>query len=180
MSDWPLRSSMLGHGIEGGFVSTLSALTGLGSVTPASTAWPSANHAFYIPFRLAVPVIVYKMIFGSGVTAGSNNADVGIYDKSGNRLVSSGATAKGNSVETVCDVTDTFLGPGLYYLAMAADGTGNYAMVTPTGTSPVPLQKTRLWGVLQQASAYTLPATATFAASTLAPIPMLVALFRNY
>jgi hypothetical protein len=156
------------------------ALACLNGVAPTSTAWPSANHAFYIPWRVPVPVTVYKMATGSGATTGSNNFDVGIYDCFGNRLVSSGATAKGNSVEHIIDVTDTRIGPGLYYLAMSADNTGNYVMVTPAGTSPVPLQKVRLYGVLQQASAYTLPNPATFAASTQVTIPSVSVWFRYY
>jgi hypothetical protein len=127
--------------------------------------------------RVPVPVTVYKIISGAGLT-GAGNFDVGIYDRNGNRLVSSGATAKGASTEHVLDITDTRIGPGLYYLAMAADGTNNYTMITPSGTSPVPLQKTRLAGVLAAESSYVLPATVTYAACTLAAIPVLTAVTR--
>lgn len=175
MSDWPPVRPLEAYG--GGVISTASALVTL-RVTPTSTAWPSANLAIFIPFTLAVPVTVYKMAMGAGATA-AGNFDIGIYDAAGNRLVSSGATAKGSSVEHILDVTDTVIGPGTYYLAMAADGTNNYAVMVPSGTSPVPLQKTRLAGVMGVASSYVLPATVTYAAATLAPIPLIAAYFRS-
>lgn len=180
MSDWPpVRPFDLEHGAV---ISTGSILGGLSSVSTASTAWPSANLAIGLPFRLAVPKTVYKMATGAGATAGSNNFDIGIYDQFGNRIVNAGATAKGNSVEHIINVTDTVIGPGLYYLVMAADGTGNYVMITPTGSSPVPLQKTRLFGVVNVASAYSsgLPATLTFAAAANVAIPALSAWLRSY
>jgi hypothetical protein len=164
----------------GGVLSTSVALQTLDDTTAASTAWPSANLAIFVPIRIPVPVTVYKMAAGAGLTA-AGNFDVGIYDSSGNRLVSSGATAKGSSVEHIIDVTDTVIGPGVYYLAMSADGTNNYMMKTPSGTSPVPLQKVRLYGVMQMATAYTLPSTATFAAATTAiAVPLIAAYMRSY
>jgi hypothetical protein len=175
MADFPAYSPL--ELFAGGVLSTATSQLGLNQVAPASTAWPSANLAIFIPIRVPVPVTVYKMAIGAGATA-AGNFDVGIYDSSGHKLVSSGATAKGSSTEHIIDVTDTVIGPGLYYLAMSADGTNNYMLVTPSGTSPVPLQKTRLFGIVAMATAYTLPATATFAASTLAPFPSIAAYLR--
>lgn len=178
MSDWPPIRPLEAY--AGGVISTATAIAGYHNasiVALASTAWPSANLAIFVPFRLAAPVIVYKMATGSGTTA-AGNFDIGIYDSAGNRLVSSGTTAKGASVEHIIDVTDTVIGPGLFYLAMSADGTNNYTMLTPSGTSPVPLQKTRLMGIVAAASSFVLPSTVTFAASTFAPIPMIAAYLR--
>lgn len=178
MSEFPqLRALDLTGG--GGVYSTGTALVGLSGTPAASTAWPAANQAIFVPMRLAVPVIVYKMAMGAGLTA-AGNFDIGIYDATGKRLVHSGATAKLSTVEQVIDITDTRLGPGLYYLALAADGTNNYVMVTPSGSSPVPLQKARLWGTLQMATAYTLPDPATFAARDAAVIPAIAAYLRPY
>lgn len=177
MSDFPKQSQFLFHG--GGVLSTAQALLGLQhNVASASTAWPSANRAILVPVRLAIPAIAYKMAIGSGVTA-SGNFDVGIYDSEFNRLVSSGSTAKGNSVESIANITDTPLEPGLYYLALAANGANNYIMQTPSGTSPVPLQKARLMGTLEMASAFALPATITPAARSSAEIPYIAAYLRK-
>ncbi len=110
------------------------------------------------------------MAFGSGLTAGGN-CDVGIYDDQGNRLVSSGATARTASAETICNITDTFLAPGIYYIAMSHDGTSNIAMVLGT------VQRSRWWGVVEMAAAYVLPATATFAAASTATSVPAVAIY---
>lgn len=177
MSDWPAVS--LTSFTQGGFISTNAALSSLANVAAASTAWPSANRALFVPIRLSAPLIVTKLAMGAGATA-AGNFDVGIYDAQGNKIVSSGATAKVASAEQVIDITDTQIGPGLFYLALAADGTDNYTMVTPAGSSPVPLQKARLYGMVQMDTAYTLPATATFAAATAAPVPCIAAYGRAY
>lgn len=150
-----------------------------GAAGGASTAWPAANRAIFVPISVPYPVTVYKLVVGAGATS-AGSFDVGLYDSSGNRLVSSGATVKGAAVEHVIDVTDTRIGPGVYYLALAANGTNNYIMYTPSGTSPVPLQKTRIYGVMQMETAYTLPDPATFAAATAAPYPSLAAYLRDY
>lgn len=172
----PARALDLSQGI---CLSTALSLIGLTSTTPLSVGWPSANLAIFVPIQLAVPVIVYKLAIGAGTTA-TGNFDVGIYDVGGNRIVSSGATAKVANTENILDIADTRIGPGLYYLAMAADGTNNYIMITPSGTSPVPLQKARLYGVMGAATSYVLPATVTFAAAAFAPIPMIAAYLRRY
>ena len=163
----------------GGVISSASMTRGFFVSAPASSAWATANTAIFVPIRVPMPVTVYKLAIGAGSTA-SGNFDVGIYDASGNRLVSSGATAKGASTEHILDITDTVIGPGLYYLALAASGTNNYVFYTPAGTSPVPLQKARLLGCLEMATAYTLPATATFAAMTSANVPLIAAYLRPW
>lgn len=149
-------------------------LGGVHTGNPGSTAWPSADLAIFIPVRVFSPVTVCKLVVGAGSTA-AGNFDVGIYDSSGNRLVASGATAKQASVEQVIDVTDTPLAPGLYYLALAADGTNNYICWVPSTE-----QKTKMMGLLQAASSYPLPATATYAACSNAPIPAIGAYLRSY
>jgi hypothetical protein len=163
----------------GGVYSTATGLSGVNVTASASAAWPSANLAIFVPWQLARRVTVYKLATGAGATA-AGNFDIGIYDAGGNRIVSSGSTAKGSSVEHVIDIADTKIGPGLYYLAMSANGTNNYVLLTPSGTSPVPLQKVRLYGVLNMATAFVLPATATFAAATNGVVPNIAAFLRPY
>lgn len=178
MSDWPAPRNL--DLAVGGTISVASIFSGpITNVAPASTAWPSANLAIFVPFQLTDYQTVTKIIVGAGATA-AGNFDVGIYDSTGNRIVSSGATAKGASTEHIIDITDTALGPGLYYMAMAADGTNNYVMWTPSGTSPVPLQKARLVGVLNVASAYTLPSSVTLAAASSALVPSIALYLRSY
>ncbi len=177
MSDWPQTRAFDISPLDD--LSVATALLGLIHTTSGSTAWPTANLAILVPVRNTFLRVVTKLVIGAGATA-AGNFDVGIYDAGGNRLVSSGATAKGSSTEHVIDVADTVLIPGLYYLAMSADGTNNYQMVTASGTVPLPLQKTRLAGVLNVATSYPLPATLTPAAATVAPVPLILALSRPY
>lgn len=175
MPEWPgLRTPDLR---AGGVLSTAGLLVGYNAATqPGSTAWPAANRAIFVPIRLGYPATVYKLVIGGGTTA-AGNFDVGIYDASGNKLVSSGATAKSASVEHILDITDTVIGPGLYYLALAADGTNNYVAWVP----PAPaIQNARLLGILQAATSYTLPATVTFAACTSGYLPAIAAYLRPY
>lgn len=128
------------------------------SFTPA-TAAPTANLAYFTPFTVYSTITVTKMFVENGSTT-SGNLDVGIYDAGGTKLVSSGTVAQtGASSTQEIDITDTTLRPGLYYLAFAADnGTGSY-MRWGTSNTVNP----RTFGVLSQASACPLPATATFA-----------------
>lgn len=132
-----------------------------------SGAWPSANTAIFIPFGIAAPIVVEKMFIHNGATV-SGNVDVGIYDESGNRLVSSGSTAQaGVSALQVFDVTNTNLYPGRYFLAVTFDNTTGTILVTSMpGTS----QKS--FGVLQRTLAFPLPVTVTFQASSLSPVPL--------
>lgn len=132
-----------------------------------SAAWASANRALFIPFRSVSPFVAKKLFAYNGATA-SGNIDVGIYDHTGRRLVSAGSTAQaGTSALQVFDITDTLIGVGRFYLGIALDNT--------TGTLMrfgVSIQETQLLGVLHQATAFPLPATATFAAANNANVPL--------
>src|SRR5258706_12533704 len=76
-------------------VSTCS-LEALGTLlagqTGASGIWPTANVAIFIPFCLFSPVVATRLFIING-PAGSGNAEVRIYHRRGNRLVSIGSTA---------------------------------------------------------------------------------------
>ena len=163
MADFPTQGITSSH--SGGMISTASELVGLHVTAAASTAWPSINLAIFFPLRLAVPKTVYKLAVGCGTGSG-NNFDVGIYDVAGNRLVSSGATARTATSEVVVDVTDTYLDAGLYYLAVAADSVSTMTCFA-LGTASV----ARLVGAMEAASSYVLPSTVTYAAITGSAVP---------
>lgn len=162
----------------GNVISVASALSGVSVTAPSNAAWTAANRAIYVPVRVPYRVTIAKIIIGAGATA-SGNFDVGIYTKDGTRVVSSGSTAKGSLTEHVVDITDTNIGPGLYYLAMAADGTDAYTQYAFLGSSPLPLQKARIVGALMEESAFPLPATATMVALTAVTLPSIVAVQRS-
>ena len=152
--------------LAGGLISSASLQSGSGAATLVSqgfttltTVWPTANLAFYMNFVLEIPVTVYQISWENGATL-SGNLDVGIYNDAGTRLVSKGSTAQaGVSVRQVADITDTALVPGYYHMAMVFD---NAAATVRCST--LSLRCTRVAAVQQQATAFVLPATATFAA----------------
>lgn len=144
------------------------------SGTTAAT-WPTASMAIYVPIKVRRPVIVKKLAISNGATA-SGEVDLGIYNTAGTRLVSVGGSSQlGTSTEQVFDVTDTTLQPGIYYLAAVLDNTLG-TVVADADAAPLCAS----YGVLTEASAYPLPATATFAIShTLAFYPSVAALLTT-
>lgn len=164
MSDWSVL-----RGFEMDACSVISSknvfMCGGSFSNDGSTAWPLANQAILVPFRVGRPVTICKLGVATGTTP-AGNFDLGIYDEGGNRLVSSGAQAKQASALQVIDIADLLIGPGRYYLAMAADGTNNYFMTNYPLTTP------RMMGVQAASSAYPLPASITWGgvlAGTLVP-----------
>lgn len=147
---------------------------GQGHMTaPGGAAWPSANAAIFVPFRVPVPVTITHLAMGTGTGSGGNY-DQGIYDEAGNLIISTGSTARpGASQESIVDVTDTVLMPGLYYQAMSVDGTTNIVRTPVISATAMPLMGTR-----QMASAFPLPSTATLASQTLAYLPHLAAYLK--
>ncbi len=124
--------------------------------TAASAAWPSSNRAIYIPMYLDSDGVVTQLWTMNGATA-NGDVDMGIYDASGARLTSIGPTAQsGTSAPQVFDITDIYLPAGAYYLARSHSNTTgtNYRMAT---VAPL----LRMFGLLQQASAGTLPSSMT-------------------
>jgi hypothetical protein len=128
-----------------------------------SATYPSANLAIAVPFQTARALQIRKMFWANGTTAGTNSVDVGVYSLNGARLVSGGGTLSvgANTLQEV-DVTDTMLQPGSYYMAYAQNG----VTMTPIMQSLAQSANMRCCGIAQMASAYVLPTTFTFAAST--------------
>lgn len=149
-------------------IHSISAATGtLGG--QGSAAYPGANRAIYIPFRLMNPIRVTQLWQYNGFTA-SGNFDLGIYDAVGTKLVSLGSTAQSGTsqLQIVALGTPVRLGVGLFYMAVAFDGT--------TGTllrTSLSILFCKIVGMAQQAAAFPLPATATFATITSAYIPVI-------
>jgi hypothetical protein len=176
MSDWPKD---LTDQTPFGVLSTAADGSGAAeyamsaSVTfTAGTGWGAANYACYCPVVVRQAITVYQLGWVNGSSV-AGNFDVGIYDKALNRLVSSGSTAQaGTSTVQLADITDTSLPPGLYYLAMSSDtASGNPFLRMAFSAGAVG----RAFGCAQQASAFPLPSTATFAAfgANITQIPLL-------
>lgn len=137
----------------------------------ATAAWPSANLAIFVPVRIGYPYTAVKMFWLNGSSVGTNNVDIGIYDSQGNRLVNSGSTlTAGATGIQVVSITSTILEPGLYYMAMVMDGTTNTTLRAATGGVATPWAA---MGCYQMATAFALPATATFAQMAQLTLPII-------
>lgn len=137
--------------------------------TAGSGAWPAANRALYIPMWIPVPCVATALLWPTGGTS-SNNIDMGLYDYEGVKLVSIGSTAMNGTINDVqiLDITDTPLSAGWVYVAGAADNT---AVTILRHTLPV-TTLIRAYGMVQQATAFALPATMTAAAVASQFIPV--------
>lgn len=148
----------------GGIINSMSVCAGSWGAAPAgydaitSGNFPVANKAFFVNFTLPCPMTVYGLGWYNGDVV-SGNVDVGIYDDQGNRVVSTGSTAQATAgdVQSV-DVTDTLLGVGNYYLAIAASTTS----ATLFRVAMAQIAQEALGG-REMTSAFPLPSTATFA-----------------
>lgn len=151
------------HSMESVGVEAINA-TGVGV---ASAVWPSANQAIYVPFVVGFPITAVKMFTSNGASA-AGNTDIGIYDRTQNRLVSMGPTAQsGTSAIQSFDITDTLLLPGVYYMALSSSSTSATFL-----RSSIAVATLRAMGVLSQASAGTLPSPATLAAASSSYLPL--------
>jgi hypothetical protein len=152
-----------------------STITSWSQPAPPQTAlslavtWPAANLAIYVPVLVPTTVVIRKLFFGSESSVATGNYDIGLYNAAGTRILARGSTAKPASYQEIFwDCTDTTIGPGIYYLALAAsNNTDTYAglvLGAPNLTA---------YGCLTEANAFPLPATATFALlQTLAMMPV--------
>ena len=134
-------------------------LTGVVTTNTNAIVWPTANKAFYIPFSINSEQTVKRIITFIGDTS-SGNIDVGIYSTNGTKEVSAGSTAMGtNNQVQIFDIADTTLPAGKYYMAMAVDNVTAKIRISAGAINT-------LFGIKEEASAFPLPATATFTENT--------------
>ena len=140
-------------------IAALDMISGVSSgATVGAGAWPSANLAIFVPWRVVAPTWARRVWYASGNATG--NVDVGIYRDDGSLVVSSGATAQGSTnVVNFINITDTQIPPGDYFLALSCASASAQPYRSNNGGF------SRSQGVCQMAAAHPLPATATFAAA---------------
>lgn len=158
----PMRPVLSSYSIEASGLGKQASST----TSPASSAWPAANRAIYVPFVLPAAYQVTKLWWANGATA-AGNVDCGIYSVGGTKLASTGSTAQaGTSVVQSVSVS-ILLQPGSYYMALALSSISATILRNVPSSGPLAAM-----GVAQQATAFPLPATATFAAASTAYFPM--------
>ena len=140
------------------------------AAAPASATYPAANRAIYIPFYLPLTWLAQGggLVNGSSVTG---NADFGIYSAAGNRIISRGSVARSGASAPQLDDFASFalLTPGRYYMGFSASsGAANTAWLNTSVTTAIG----KSLGLLQEASAFPLPATMTPAAWASTGLPL--------
>lgn len=141
---------------------------------PGSATWPSANRAIACPIYIDTIGTVVKLFIANGATA-SGNFDIGLYDESFNRLVSTGAIAQsGTATIQVFDITDTAIRPGRYYLAASSSAATGTTVRVSQG-----IGYERAVGMVQMASAHPLPSTLTPATVTSSYAPLMGLTYRT-
>lgn len=146
------------------FMATYSPLTDattMVSNTIGAFNWPAANQAIFVPFGLPHPYVCRRFLWANGSTIGSN-MDAGLYALDGRKIISTGSVAQvgTSAMQTAAPIQgDTLISPGLYFLALACDGT----TLRGWGLSTITTNEGRIVNMRQQATAFALPATATFA-----------------
>lgn len=173
MSDWPKdvidlstfgALSTAGEGsqiVDVSLYSVFSPGVGLGlGVAPM---------AQYTPVVLRSQITVFQLGWLNGANI-AGNLDAGIYDKAGNRIVSTGSTAHaGASLIQMVDTADVTLTPGVYYLANATDTSGGTQTIARYQMGTIGLM--RACGIVQQAI-FPLPSAASFATNAQTSVPL--------
>lgn len=137
-------------------------------LTPQYTngSWAANNRAVYVPITMPRRFTVARFFTANSNATG--NADVGLYDWLGNRLLSTGTIARaGTNVVQYFGVTDQSFPAGRYYIALVVSTTSG-ALFASVADQQSYMQ---IAGVLQEDLGSTvLPATMTPAiyASTVA------------
>lgn len=175
MTDWTRSPAgePIGATIYTGHPATAAAYSKLNIAgTHAAAVAPAATRAIFIPFLVPGPVTAQQMFWENGAVAGTT--DVGIYDITATRLVSTGPITNAGTIQIV-NITATLLQPGAYYMAWlpSTNTTQTYLSLA------VSVVFMRANGMQQQAvGSATLPNPATFAAVASAYIPLVGVNFR--
>lgn len=144
-----------------------SAIVRSAGADAASGAWLSANMAVALPFCISDDIVVTKLGWRNGSSAGSNH-DIGIYTAAGAKIVSTGSTAgSGSSARQFVDITDQPLRRGHYYLVKAVDAT-TANRVRQWAGGPAQAVTCAFLGMLEMATAFPLGATLTLVTPTFA------------
>lgn len=134
-----------------------------GNASWTTAGWPTANRAQFVPFRLKQLFSVRQLFCMNGPIL-SGNLDIGVYTHTGRLIASTGVRAQAGMNRVQAFSLSFKLAPGEYYLAMSMDNTtANVFRRAVAAASTAGIA-----GILQQSSAFPLPATmgATFLSTT--------------
>lgn len=143
-------------------------MTACSTVTVGVVAWPTTNRAFFVPLKMPQRQTTTTIWWWNGATL-TNNADAGIFDINGNRIASTGSTARSGSSLRQAVSMSISLDTGLYYLGLSCAGTtGTFQRATPNNIATA-----RAYGILMADNQFPLGASIAYTAldaSFFAPI----------
>lgn len=126
----------------------------------------TANRAYYVPFRLPWAYPIKRIFMVNSFSNG--NIDLGIYGADGSKIFSIGSTAMAGSNAPQYMAKNILLPSGSYYFGVSGSSTGATWFAVNEG-----LPRTRLIGMLEEASALPLPARMTPVTPVATSIPFL-------
>lgn len=157
-----------------------SILRNIGPFNPTITVatsvnWEAANRVYYVPFWIAAPFNIGKLVWMNG-SAVAGNVQMGVYNAAGTLLCTTGTVAQSGTTQPqgAAPTAATVLLPDRYYWGITMSTTTN-ARIERFNLTTLPTPFTRLSGFLRESAdpgAFGLPSTATFAQFT-GQIPML-------
>ena len=134
---------------------------------PSTGAWHSASEAMYIPLIVTESYTITTLEWRTGSVGSTGNYDIGIYSSDAEKLPSTRQASLGSTAfpaantTTVSNIADVAVTPGLYYIAFVADNATDTVMAYAFNAG----NQSTSWGanpaIFFEASAGTLPATAT-------------------
>jgi len=151
------------------FLSTMHSNSYRGPIrnaVPTSGAWSATNRIIYIPFYLSQGQTVYRYWWLNGATVGTNNFQVGVYDAAF-AAINRGTSILSAGTANLCqfdNITDYYLSPGRYYMAMWGSGT-TATVFRLSGVQSEPM------GAYYETNAGGLPTTGTPADTATATTP---------
>lgn len=135
----------------------------------ASTTWPTANQALFLPFSLDVDGVIPAIYVANGLVV-SGNVDVGIYNSNFQRVASAGGVAQaGTSVTQVLGLSGVALTAGAYWVAVVVDNLVGSVMAMG-GLASAQAEQI---GLFEVAAAYPLPPAVTPATPTMGILPLI-------
>ena len=123
---------------------------------PTSAVWTTTNRIVYVPFFLSQGQTFYRYFLLNVATVGTNNFQVGVYDAAFGQI-NEGTSTLSAGTANLCqfdNITDYYLSPGTYYMAMWGSGT-TATVFRLSANAGQPL------GVYYETNAGGLPATGT-------------------
>lgn len=134
--------------------------------TPASP-WHTANEAMYIPLHVTGSFTITTLEWTVGTTGGTGNYDIGLYSSDAEGLPSTrqaslGSTAYPASSSVVTsNISDVAVTPALYWIGFVVDNATDTTEAYSFNAGNASVEFGSNPGVLFEASAFPLPATAT-------------------